>query len=641
MGLFSTTRRSRSRQALNLRQGWKLAHSIIAARPQNRLQSDESLSACYARLRHRVALGETLSSPIILSEVCSLIDEALFRSLGVELYPVQLLAGAALATGCVVEMQTGEGKTFTAGIAAAIATLACHNVHVASANSYLATRDAEQLCPAFKMLGLTAASITSEATPVQKRAAYACDITYAASQDFGFDFLRDQLARNADLKSLSLGHRYESALFNQAHRPLLMQRGHHTAILDEVDYVLLDGACSPLIISTQPPGTAPDLNPLKLAEGLVKSWSEGIEFIHDPQSQAVQLTQLGIELSESAQNEITLSELHRPWQLYVEQAIQARHVLCRDIHYIVRDSKLQLVDQTTGRIVADRSWRHGLQQATECAAGLVPKAESTSDATISPQRYFQLYKNLCGLTGTASGGEAEFHQLFHLPVVVVPPHRPSQRQLLPISVSNSKADKLAMIVAHAREIHQTGQPLLLGTRTIADSIELANQLERAGIPCQLLNGHQEAAEATSIARAGQPASVTVATSIAGRGTDIHLPPESLRLGGLSVLVTEPADSTRIDRQLIGRAARQGQPGSARIFTSPEDRLWADARINHLSRPTSRSTATAANQLIRAAQAICEAVARHQRRLILDANNRRESLFQSHSPDLQTNYQEIN
>jgi preprotein translocase subunit SecA len=508
----------------------------------------------------------------VLTEACSLACVAARQTLGHGLYDVQLLAGLAMARGSVAEMATGEGKTFTAAIPAFIHSLAGRGVHVNTSNEYLSQRDCEQLQPLFEFLDTSCADISSQQDPADKAAAYRCDITYGAGAEFGFDYLRDQLTLRqkpetrlgADFLGLLRGR--EKILQST------LQRGLAVAIVDEIDNVLIDDAGSPLLLSGQPDGLATDAEAHLAAIKLANDLLEGHDFHVDSGAGSIKLTEAGKTRVWESTDSAPLKCLLRPWNMYVEQAIRARTLFRRDVQYVVRDEEVVIVDQSTGRLFEDRTWRDGLHQAIEAREDVPITGEKQGLARITKQRFFRLYPMLCGMTGTATGSEHEFAEFYRLTVSGIPLRKPCQRAIHPERVFTSADAKWSVIARQIKQRHEAGQPVLAGTRSIAKSEALAERLDELSIPYELLNGKQDADEAEIISRAGEVGAVTISTNIAGRGTDIHLASESLERGGLCVLATEHHDANRIDRQLIGRAARQGEPGSAAFFLSADDDL---------------------------------------------------------------------
>lgn len=550
----------------------EFAGSLVAVPDKALAQQVADLRSQLAFKRRSAKSSPKSIAPNIQVQAIAVVLEAARRVLGVTLYDVQLLAGLALARGAIAEMRTGEGKTFCALIPACIYALKGEGVHVMTVNAYLAQRDFEQLAPVYRLLGLTAGLIEANASPVAKRAAYACDITYGPGYEFGFDYLRDQLALMMTPRS-ALGTKFIADLQGRpSHKPAMMQRGHAFAVIDEADSVLLDEATTPLILATggdQPAANAEVYRSAgKLAEGLEQS----THFVINTETRSLHLTPLGQLRLHSYRNDFSRRGLDRPWSIYVVQALRAKYFYQRDEHYVVRDDAIALVDQSTGRIFSDRSWSDGLQQAVQAKEQVKITAENKSAARVTRQRFFRRYQQVCGMTGTAQGAEGELLEIYGLDVEVIPPHRPNKRIQFPTRTFRSMLAKEHAILGDIESIHRIGQPVLVGTASIAASERLAGQLGRKQIPFQLLNGKQDATEAAIIASAGVRKSLTIATNMAGRGTDIRLGPGVAELGGLHVIAAEPQRSTRIDRQLIGRAARQGDPGSSRLYASADDEL---------------------------------------------------------------------
>lgn len=472
----------------------------------------------------------------------------------------------------VAEMATGEGKTFAAAIPAFIHSLAGRGVHVNTSNEYLSERDSDQLRPLFEFLGTTCGHISSQQQPPEKTAAYRCDITYGAGSEFGFDYLRDQLTLRQRPET-RLGEDFLGLL--RGHDQFLqstMQRELAVAIVDEIDNVLIDDAGSPLLLSGQPDGLATDSEAHLAALHLANDLLEGHDFHVDFSLGAITLTEAGKTRVWEATDSAPLKCLLRPWNIYVEQALRARMLFRRGVQYIVRDEEVVIVDQSTGRLFEDRTWRDGLHQAIEARENVPITGEKQGLVRITKQRFFRQYPILCGMTGTATGSEQEFSEFYRLGVSRIPLRKPGQRKMLPERVFSNAEAKWAAIARQVKQLHDTGQPVLAGTCSIAKSESLAERLDDLSVPYELLNGTQDADEAEIISRAGESGAVTISTNIAGRGTDIHLTPESIQRGGLCVLATEHHESSRIDRQLIGLGARQGEPGSAAFFVAADDDL---------------------------------------------------------------------
>lgn len=536
--------------------------------------SEPELAAEAQSLRQELIRGTEIASPELLVAGTALATEALRRAYQVVLYDVQLLAVLNLATGRIVQMATGEGKTFVAITTAVHLALAGKGVHVMTPNSYLAERDCEQARSVFAQLGMTAGLTAEQAEPDDKRQAYDCDVTYGTGHEFGFDYLRDQLTLRSQARS-KLGSRLLEELRTKGPGQRdTMQRGLAYAVVDEADSVLVDDAGSPLVLSMSAAGEASDRDAHLVARDVADILQEDTHFRWDRSTSQITLTSEGQNRCYKDDIAIPVEKLQRPWTAYVEQALRAAHIFTLNVHYVITDGEVKIVDETTGRIFDDRSWQDGLHQAIEAREGLPITPEKESLARITRQRFFRLYKNLCGMTGTAVGCEKEFLHVYRCRTAEIPLHRPSARQMLPTRCFATRDAKHVAIVQEIQAIHETGRPVLVGTQSITDSEAIAARLDQANLSYQLLNGLQTAEEAEIIAQAGQQAVITISTNLAGRGTDITVPPDVLELGGLHVIVAECQTSGRMDRQLIGRCARQGNPGSARTYVSAEDTLLA-------------------------------------------------------------------
>ncbi len=523
------------------------------------------------RLRERATAlrEEARDEPVradFTAEASALIGEAVRRCHGFAPYDCQMLAGLTLAEGRLAEMATGEGKTLVALLPAFRFALHGLGAHVATVNPYLAQRDFEFARTPFERLGLTIGLLPEKPNPAAARAAYQCDVTYGVGTDFGFDYLRDQLALRAAGRTEPRFH--EVLLRRKTTRPTLTQRGHAFAIIDEADSVLIDEARSPLIIAggMKRPSDTPEvyLHADRVAQQLVAS-----EHFRAPQ---FTLTPAGEEHAMTLLAEEVIPLLQRGWSHYVETALRARFRFRRDVHYVVRKDEVVIVDEFTGRLCPERTWRGGMHQAVEACAGVTITDENSSEATITRPAYFRLYRRVCGMTGTAAEVANELRASYGLETEVIPLHRPSRRELLPDRVFATREQKHAAVARDVWTRRSEGQPVLIGTRTIENSEALAEALAPLGFPFRVLNAKQDAEEAAIVELAGEPGAVTIATNMAGRGAHIPVPEESRRAGGLHVIGLERHESARIDRQLTGRAARQGQPGGAQFFLSLEDDL---------------------------------------------------------------------
>jgi preprotein translocase subunit SecA len=503
-------------------------------------------------------------------ESFALTYEALRRVMGINLYDQQLKSGMLLCRGMIAEMATGEGKTFCASLPAIFYALRGQSVHLATPNIYLAERDCELLTPVFRMLNRTIGILKENAQKEEKRATYACEIVYGTGYEFGFDYLREQLAGISDFRD-PLGQRYRNVLRGGAPADSSYHARRGIAIIDEIDSVLVDEACIPLIISE---GGAPEGgNAALYAEALrvAEKLQEETDYTVDSEAHGVSLTKSGKQRAHELAS-TSFRGLQRSWGLYVEQALQATLMLIKDIDYVVSDDKIVLVDGATGRLCPDRNWSEGLHQILEVKENLKQSEELRTAARITRQRYFRMYDMLCGMTGTAMESRSEFWRTFGLKVEKVPLRIPLKRIAMPARYFTDSASKWRAVVEDIRRMLTTGRPVLIGSRTIENSEVLAKHLDEAGLPYQLLNGKQTADEAEVVSRAGYRGTVTIATNMAGRGTDIKLQPGIAEIGGIHLIAIEPNESIRVDRQLIGRVGRQGDPGSYQFFVSADDAL---------------------------------------------------------------------
>ena len=530
------------------------------------------LDAAVLAVRQRLRIEGLARGPCI--EAFALIREMARRVLGLRPYDVQILGGWVMLQGKLAEMQTGEGKTLTAVLPAATAAMAGVPVHVVTVNDYLVSRDAEALGPLYQALGLTVGAVVEGMDHGARRAAYGCDLCYCTNKQLVFDYLRDRMVQ-AGMGPMRL--RLDGLYGQRAVGGRLLLRGLCYAIVDEADSVLIDEARTPLIISRG--GAASDAEgrfaqALELAQAL----ESGRDYRLDAMRREVELTDSGrarlADLCAALEGPDWHTERRR--EELARQALHACHLLERDKHYLVRDDKVQIIDEHTGRIMADRSWERGLHQLVETKEGcpITPLTETL--ARISYQRFFRRYLRLAGMTGTAREVAGELWFTYWLDVVTIPTHRPLRRRTRPGRVFGRAADKWAAVLARIDALHAEGRPVLAGTASVAASEHLSGLLAGAGIPHRVLNARQDQDEAEVIAAAGQARAVTVATNMAGRGTDIRLGPGVAETGGLYVLVTERHEAGRIDRQLQGRCARQGDPGEHETLASLEDDLITHA-----------------------------------------------------------------
>ena len=524
-----------------------IADHINEIEPNYVKLSDANLVAKTDEFKRRLQKGETLDD--ILPEAFAVVREASKRVLGMRHFDVQLIGGICLHRGNIAEMRTGEGKTLVATLPVYLNALTGEGVHVVTVNDYLATRDSEQMGRLYNFLGLSTGLIVANLDYNQRKEAYACDITYGTNNEFGFDYLRDNMV---------------SDISQMVQRPL------NYAIVDEVDSILIDEARTPLIISG--PGQRSTDNYYKLAK-IVPHLVKDEDYTIDEKQKTIAPTDsgiakvekmLGVENLYDAEN-IELNHL-------LGASLRAYAMMHRDTDYVVKDGEVVIVDEFTGRLMFGRRYSDGLHQAIEAKEGLKVERESQTLASITFQNYFRMYKKLAGMTGTAKTEEKEFIDIYGLEVLPIPPNKPLARVDLPDQIFKTKAAKYRAVVRNAVERHQTGQPILIGTTSITQSEELSDMLLRSGVPHKVLNAKHHEKEAEIVADAGQMGMVTIATNMAGRGTDITLGEGVPELGGLAILGTERHESRRIDNQLRGRAGRQGDPGSSQFFLSLEDDL---------------------------------------------------------------------
>ena len=520
--------------------------------------SDDELKGKTLEFKDRLSKGETLDD--ILPEAFAVVREASFRTLNMKHFRVQLIGGVVLHQGRISEMKTGEGKTLVATLPAYLNALTGKGVHIITVNDYLAKRDKEWMGQIFEFLGLTVGVITHELNNEERRAAYNCDITYGTNNEFGFDYLRDNMV-----------------IFKEE----MVQRELNFAIVDEVDSILIDEARTPLIIS----GAGDKSTQLySVANTFVKTLNDG-DFEADEKEHTVTLTETGVDKAEKFFNIENYGDAENmEIQHHIIQALKAHKLMKRDIDYVVKDGEVIIVDEFTGRLMLGRRYSDGLHQAIEAKEGVKVERESKTLATITFQNYFRLYNKLSGMTGTALTEEMEFREIYGLDVVVIPTNMPMIRKDYPDVVYKTEAAKFNAIVNEIIETHKIGQPVLVGTISIEKSEELSDMLKKKGIPHQVLNAKYHEKEAEIISHAGEMGMVTIATNMAGRGTDIKLGEGVVEVGGLKIIGTERHESRRIDNQLRGRSGRQGDPGCSRFYISLEDdlmRLFGSDKIKDM------------------------------------------------------------
>jgi preprotein translocase subunit SecA len=506
-----------------------------------------------------------------LPEALALLVEASSRTLGLRPHPVQVLGALALWNGYLAEMATGEGKSLTASLAGTLAGWTDRPCHIITVNDYLAGRDADSMRPLYSFCGVSVGWVSSTMAPEERRINYEKGVVYTTSKELLADFLRDRLKLGpCDQASRRLIRRQLQSRSTATDE--LVMRGIDTVIVDEADSVLIDEAVTPLIISHPQPND-PLLEACRIAHEIAETLGASIDYRVDPKYREITLTEKGRE-------KIEILAADRPglWQgrvrreEWVTQALMAREFYNRNQQYVVQDGEVVIVDEFTGRLMPQRTWQHGLHQAVEAREGVELSEPNETLARLSFQRFFRFFRKLSGMTGTASEAASEFWQIYRLPILRIPTHRPCMRKQLPDKICPDQRTKWVSILEEIARCHETGRPVLVGTRSVKASENLASMLAEQGLSFNLLNAVRHKEEAAIVAGAGQRGAITIATNMAGRGTDIKLARGVAELGGLHVIATERHESSRIDRQLFGRAGRQGDPGSAQAFISLQDEL---------------------------------------------------------------------
>lgn len=525
----------------------KLADEIESLDEEMQKLTDTELKAKTEEFKNRLNNGETVDD--ILVEAFATAREACFRVIGEKPFYVQLLGACAIHFGNIAEMKTGEGKTLTCVLPAYLNALTGKGVHIITVNEYLAQRDTEWMGGIHRFLGLTVGVNLRDMSPSEKKEQYNCDIMYSTNSELGFDYLRDNMVVRKE---------------DRVQRPL------NFAIIDEVDSVLIDEARTPLIISG---GQMQSANLYIDADRFAKSLKKDVDFIYDEQTKSVNLNDSGSEKAEKTFHVKNLYDIDNTSLVhYINQALRANYAMSRDVDYVVQDDQIVIVDQFTGRLMKGRAYSEGLHQAIEAKENVTINQETKTLATITIQNYFRMYQKLAGMTGTAKTEEEEFRNIYNMYVICIPTNKEVIRVDAPDLVYATKAAKYKAIVNFVKEKYEAGQPVLIGTIAIETSELVSELLKKAKIPHEVLNAKNHAREAEIISKIGQHKSVTIATNMAGRGTDIKLSDEIRALGGLCVVGTERHESRRIDNQLRGRSGRQGDPGYTQFFVSMEDEL---------------------------------------------------------------------
>ncbi|MEJ9211166.1 preprotein translocase subunit SecA [Bacillus smithii] len=559
MGLLNKLFDANKREVKRLK---KMADQIDALSSEMEKLSDDQLRAKTEEFKQRHQNGESLDD--LLIEAFAVVREGARRVLGLYPYKVQLMGGIALHEGNIAEMKTGEGKTLTATMPVYLNALAGKGVHVVTVNEYLASRDATEMGKLYEFLGLTVGLNLNSMSKEEKKEAYQADITYGTNNEFGFDYLRDNMVLYKEDK---------------------VQRPLYYAVIDEVDSILIDEARTPLIIS----GQAEKSTQLYIqANAFVKTLKRDEDYTYDEKTKAVLLTEEGINKAEKYFGIDNLFDLkHVTLNHHISQALKAHVSMHRDVDYVVQDGEIVIVDQFTGRLMKGRRYSDGLHQAIEAKEGLKIQNESMTLATITFQNYFRMYAKLAGMTGTAKTEEEEFRNIYNMRVIVIPTNKPVIREDRPDLIYATMEGKFRAVVEDIYQRHMTGQPVLVGTVAIETSELLSKMLTKKGVRHNVLNAKNHQREAEIIAHAGEKGAVTIATNMAGRGTDIKLGEGVSELGGLAVIGTERHESRRIDNQLRGRSGRQGDPGVTQFYLSMEDELMRRFGSDNLKNMMSR------------------------------------------------------
>ena len=525
----------------------KLADEIISLEDSMANLKDEDFKNKTNEFKERLSKGETLDD--ILVQAFALAREACFRGIGEKPFKVQIIGGLAIHYGNIAEMKTGEGKTLTTVLPAYVNSLTGKGVHVVTTNEYLSDRNANWMKPIYDLLGVSVGVNLRDMTPKEKQDVYNCDITYSTNNEIGFDYLRDNMVVNKE---------------DRVQRPL------NYCIIDEVDSILIDEARTPLIIS----GGKANSNSLYIeANRAVKNLKEDEDYTVDLKTKSVSLTEEGSKKIEKILNVKNLYDIDNAGLVHhLNQALKANYAFAKDVDYVVSDGQVIIVDQFTGRLMQGRQYSDGLHQAIEAKEGVTINVETKTMATITFQNLFRMYNKLSGMTGTAKTEEEEFRNIYNMYVICIPTNKPVIREDLADLVYATEKGKYKAIINTVKEIHSKGQPILIGTISVESNEHLSGLLKKAGLPHEVLNAKNHEREAEIIAKAGEKGAITLATNMAGRGTDIKLGEGVKELGGLCVIGTERHESRRIDNQLRGRAGRQGDPGMSQFFVSFEDDL---------------------------------------------------------------------
>lgn len=606
------------------------ADQILAREPEMRDLTADGLATKGREIRWRAKAGEPLER--LLPETFALVRESAQRVLGYQHYPVQLMGGIAMFEGGLAEMQTGEGKTLTATLTASLRALTGLGTHIVTVNDYLANRDAKTMGPVYTQLGLTVGCIQDAMQPPQRRQAYAQDITYGTAKELGFDFLRDRLKQGTGVNA-----KQRQSLFGggQSDNPEIVQRGHHFVLIDEADSILVDEARTPLIIALTQPNDASTVNLYRWSDRAAQELTPHVDFEYEPDKRLAYLTDPGCRrvllLSKPAlMDSIEMERIYKQ----VEQSLVGRYGFQLNRDYVVHNGEIVIVDESTGRMMDGRKWQDGLHQAIEAKERIPITAATGQAARITVQSFFQHYRHIAGMTGTAMQCARELWRTFRISVTPIPTHKDCIRVGQPYRIFKTLRDKLQAIVTDIEQLQQAGRSVLIGTPSVERSETLGEMLREKGYAPQILNAKKHKEEADIVAEAGHSRRITIATNMAGRGTDILLDEDVRQNGGLHVIATELHSSYRIDRQLVGRCARQGDPGTFQFFLSLDDELLRCLSKDKLKRIREQAVPDANGELpqtwlkfFRKTQRFLERQHLKQRKQLLKAERLRTDMYE--------------
>ncbi len=608
------------------------ANQIIKRGDALKNLSDADLLSSGRRIRWDARAGSSLD--VLLPEAYALVRESARRTLGMQHFPVQLMGGIAMFEGHIAEMQTGEGKTLTATLTSFLRALPGLGCHVVTVNDYLAKRDAEQMGPVHERLGLTVGRILENMEPDERRQNYAADITYGTSKEMGFDFLRDRLRKGASQEDAGQQVRRYIRTLQGGEEPV--QRGHHFALIDEADSILIDEARTPLIIGLTQPNDPATVNLFRWSNRATFQLEPRADYVYEPERRSAWLTDVGCRKVVLMSKPSLLSSMDTE-RIYgqVEKALTAKHAFERDRDYVIVENKIVIVDEGTGRVMDGRKWQDGLHQAIE-AKELVPITAATGEAArITVQSFFRQYTHLAGMTGTGIPARAELKKTYRLKVTKIPTNRKCIRRGKPYRIFKTQEAKRDAIVAEIQTLIKAGRSILVGTPSVDASEALGLLLKDKKVPHLILNARYHEQEAQIVSEAGGPGKVTIATNMAGRGTDIIIDDDVKKAGGLHVIATEMHSSRRIDRQLVGRSARQGDPGGYQFFLSLDDELLRCREPKEIQRKQRRAISSRDGELSRSwlryferVQRFLEKTHRKQRKHLLKQERHRLEQYEN-------------